>query len=93
MSGRAVARGVVMAVAAGLMLGAAAQANEAAHKALQRGFGELGWQQHGHPACLLHRFEIGGIDVRALGRLADGDGCGHADQWFARHNDMLGYAA
>mgnify|MGYP003545400313 CR=1 FL=1 len=36
MSGRAVARGVVMAVAAGLMLGAAAQANEAAHKMAEK---------------------------------------------------------
>ena len=36
MSARAVARGVVMAMAAGLMLGAAAQANEAAHKMAEK---------------------------------------------------------
>jgi len=36
MSGRAVASGVVMAVAAGLMLGGPAQANEAAHKMAEK---------------------------------------------------------
>ena len=50
MSARAVARGVVMAVAAGLMLGAAAQANEAAHKMAEKFAGSTDAAHKGKPA-------------------------------------------
>src|SRR5215510_4261251 len=84
-----------LAEARGIHVATAREKNgvEATHEPRQGRGGELRGEEHGHAARLLHRFEIRGIDVGALGRLADGDRRGDADQQFTRHAAMLPYAA
>src|SRR5439155_12282488 len=78
------ARGVValLAEARGVDVAAAREdeAVEALPEYTERGLTELRREQHGDPARLLNRAQVGRVHGRALGLLVDGDGCGDANQ-------------